>query len=719
MAHKHRLAVALVSLCCLQAASAWGLGLGNLTLESFLNEPLRARVNLLDVNDLGEDQIRIRLATSEDFDRMGVDRAYFLTSIKFDVEIDSDGRGYILLTSDEPVLEPYLDFIVEARWPSGRLLRNYTVLVDPPAFDDRSPVVSASRQVTDTQAESESESPAATSTGTEVRSSGDEVDLRESGLAPGAMPERSYGAEAAAEPQPGSRYMIRRDETLWTIAQRARPEGATVQQTMLDIQRLNPDAFIDGNINQIKAGYIVYLPASGEISSEDVAAALAQVQQQNADWREGRPGSSAAGPALRVSAGAAEPAAGAGTEAGSAAADSAAGPADTDAADTDTAASAVDTAAVLEDLERSQRERDELGQRLAAISERLETLERIVELKDSQIAALQQALDEASATADAATSGQAPAQQQAQDREAPVAAEPAAPAAAAPREEPPPPQESGSWLYILAAAVMAGLLALLFWRRRKQHEEDMAAEDGDIPLAAAPMPANRKPPDAFAGVQLQDQALEVDHSEELTSREPQSIKEPPAATAASQRGYGERKYDQYASDVDAGDALAEADIYIAYGRFPQAMELLRKAVAADPDNTAYRMKLLELAVETGEHNEASEQFAQLQRIGDDHIVARAQALMSGVGGGFAGTGGASPASPETDSYPDRSGAVDEGEQVGSGPAADIPSVPGPEPAEASELPDLSSPRTSCPRRPICPHRLSWRRLLILLITTVI
>ena len=132
MARKRKLAAVLFSLGCIQAGSVWGLGLGELTLESFLNEPLKAKVDLLNTGGLHSDEIRVRLATAEDFDRMGVDRAYFLTGIKFEVSVDSDGRGVILLSSDDPVLEPYLDLIVETRWPSGRLLREYTVLLDPP-----------------------------------------------------------------------------------------------------------------------------------------------------------------------------------------------------------------------------------------------------------------------------------------------------------------------------------------------------------------------------------------------------------------------------------------------------------------------------------------------------------------------------------------------------------------------------------------------------------
>ena len=254
------------------------LGLGEMQLESFLNEPLQARVDLLNTGGLHEDEIRIRLATREDFEKMGVERAYFLTGIQFDVQVDDRGRARIIMTSEDPVLEPYLDFIIEARWPSGRLLREYTVLVDPPVFDQSSPVISASERVAvvegdDTPATETPDQAAAASSGTRV-------EVKKSGLAPGEMPRRDYSAQTAPTPAPGSRYMIRRDETLWEIASKAKPQGTSVHQMMLDIQRLNPDAFIDGNINRVKAGYIVYLPDSDDISSADLASALAEVRQR-------------------------------------------------------------------------------------------------------------------------------------------------------------------------------------------------------------------------------------------------------------------------------------------------------------------------------------------------------------------------------------------------------------------------------------------------------
>ena len=173
--------------------------------------------------------------------------------------------------------------------------------------------------------------------------------------------------------------MIRRDETLWEIALRAKPEETSVHQTMLDIQRLNPAAFIDGNINRIKAGYIIYLPSASDISSDNFSAAQEEVRQQNQDWRDGVVRESpVAGPSLRISA-------------DSTAEDLSTGN-DAEGPVTSTSAS---VGGVLEDAER---ERVDLAERVIAMEQQVETLERIVSLKDDQIAALQAALTEADPT---------------------------------------------------------------------------------------------------------------------------------------------------------------------------------------------------------------------------------------------------------------------------------------------------------------------------------
>jgi pilus assembly protein FimV len=618
------------------------LGLGEMKLESFLNEPLKASVDLLNLGALHEDEVKIRLATSEDFDKLGLERAYFLTNISFEVVADDRGGARIIISSEEPVLEPYLDFIVEARWPSGRLLREYTVLIDPPVFSPATPVVSASERVEEVERIA-----APAKKNEQTTTSGTQVDVRDSDLAPGAMPHRGYNASTANTPTPGSQYMISRDQTLWEIASQAKPDGASVHQTMLDIQRLNPDAFINGNINRIKAGYIIYLPSADDISSADLSSALSEVRQQNEAWREGRDRELYAnsGPSLRISA-----------EPEDATVETSTGTPGSGAATAATVdqESAPGGSSVAAGGEMPAPASADGAERMAALQEQLETLQRIVSLKDDQIAALQNALADAGGTdtsavepaleegapallegvevtevedvvTEPATEEQAVSQTVAGEETEAAAPPPSespkpTPAATKPAAEREAPASGESWtsylLYIVGAAILA-VLGFMFARRRGADDED----------SAATLRADAEN-DAFSDVRLQDHNLEIEsETDDEEPGEPQ-----PAPVSRNNRGYGEHKHDEYASDIDAADALAEADIYIAYGRHPQAIDLLNNALAGEPGNPVYRLKLLEIYVELNNRVAATAQLKKIQSLGDPDSTARAESLMDGLGG---------------------------------------------------------------------------------------
>ena len=631
-----KFAAVVFSLGCVHTSSVLGLGLGEMTLGSYLNEPLNAQVDLLNVGGLHQDQIKVRLATTDDFKRMGVDRAYFLTSITFDVEIDDNGRARIVITSEDPVLEPYLDFIVEARWPSGRLLREYTVLVDPPVFDQSNPVISASRRVAEVDGEPE---PAKKKSVTSSTSSttGTRVDVRDSNLAPGEMPNRAFNSATSPAPVAGTRYMIHRDDTLWDIASSARPAGASVAQTMLDIQRMNPKAFIGGNINRIKAGYIVYLPDENDISSSDLSRALTEVRKQNEAWREGKTTEPdySSGPSLRISAEPDEP---------------------DEAAAGGSAASASMAAndAAMEDMEVAGLERVELEDRLSSMEQQVETLQRIVNLKDEQIAALQGALAEGETAADVEMpstdavgldvlegkiddssiedsmplegepelavleTGEVIAAVPVEDVEevAEVVVEEPAPTADTASSTAPQEDSPGffSNLWFVFGAVVLAVLGFIFMRRR-------GGDDDDDTIELEPSPAG----DVFADVELTEQPLEVEEEVEAAVLADELDEEGPVS---SSRGYGERKHDEYASD-EASDALAEAEIYIAYGRYPQAIDLLKNALGSDPVNAGYRLKLLQLYMETGNRTAAIAELSELESIGDADSIAAGQAALNG------------------------------------------------------------------------------------------
>lgn len=651
-----KLAAIAFSLGCLHAGSLMALGLGEIKLESFLNEPLKASIDLLNMGGLHPDEIKIRLGTSDDFDKLGLDRAYFLTSIKFEVADNGSGGARIVISSEEAVLEPYLDFIVEARWPSGRLLREYTVLVDPPVFTEGARVVSASQRVEEVEGiaapAKKNSNAAASGTGAndddatlgdwgteEGSTSGTRVNVHESNLAPGEMPQRGYNAATSSSPTPGSRYMIGRDQTLWGIASRAKPAGASVHQTMLDIQRLNPDAFINGNINRIKAGYIIYLPSSGDISSADVSTTLAEVREQNAAWREGRDvqATAAKRPSLRISAEPEEAAETANATAPAQGTDQPLAAGKSPPAGSTTAAAPVNTAPL---------GTADAQERLAAIEEQLATLQRIVSLKDDQIAALQSAL--ANAGAAVGEQGAAGAAANIGDAQvapavAPVPAEggPVAentgsavpdavpeplstatvdtqtaapePAKTVPPKAPPATASNADWmsylLYVLGALAL-GVAGFVFSRRRGGDEPETIATRHTAPKD-----------DVFSDVQLKHQSISV----EAPDRDADEYKL--TASGRDNRGYGERKHDEYASDIDAADALAEADIYIAYGRHQQAIDLLNNALATEPGNPVYRLKLLEIYTERNNHAAAASQLTKIRSIGDADSIARAESLM--------------------------------------------------------------------------------------------
>jgi pilus assembly protein FimV len=651
------------------------LGLGEIKLESFLNEPLRATIDLVNMGGLHADEIKVRLGTSDDFDRLGLERAYFLTSIKFEVSDSGSGGARIILSTEEAVLEPYLDFIVEARWPSGRLLREYTVLVDPPVFAQGSQVVSASQRVEEvegiaapqareqaaaTGAQVDEDDPAIGNWGTtDNGAGGTRVQMRDSDLPPGAMPQRNYGSAASSAPTPGSRYMIGRDQTLWGIASRAKPAGASVHQTMLDIQRLNPDAFINGNINRIKAGYIIYLPTAEDISAADVSSTIAQVREQNAAWSEGRDAqlNATKRPSLTITAEPEEPAAADGVQS-----TPPAPVADTRAAavgkpstsPASTATGAVDAASLTT---------ADAQQRLAAIEEQLATLQRIVTLKDDQIAALQGALANAGVTAPveaaagpiadvetppAAADGPANVPVEGApvaDSNADIAAAPVAESIPASETaavaEPEPASTAGtqqslpelpttsaqpeasatasdsSWmsylLYALGALVLVGVGGFMFSQRRKSEAQATGSERNA---------ALRE--DVFSDVRLKEQTIT------LESPERELEEQSPTISSRNNRGYGERKHDEYASDVDAADAIAEADIYIAYGRHQQAIDLLNSALATESSNPVYRLKLLEIYTELNNRTGAESQFAQILASGNADSIARAETLMEAL-----------------------------------------------------------------------------------------
>ena len=243
----------VAALAALFAHAGWTLGLGNTSLHSHLNEPLWAELLLLDADGLDPADIKVGLASQQDFERLGVDRAYFLTGIVFDVKV-VDATLVALMTTKMPLREPYLNFVVEARWPEGRLLREYTLLIDlPPTMTEATVGISAQRSSREAALSERRASATESSTADVIR--------------------------------PGGNYLVRNADTLWRIASTAKPESITIEQAMLSIVLLNPEAFDRENVNGLKSGYFLNLPTAGDISIS-ARDARKEVSSQNAAWSD-------------------------------------------------------------------------------------------------------------------------------------------------------------------------------------------------------------------------------------------------------------------------------------------------------------------------------------------------------------------------------------------------------------------------------------------------
>ena len=238
------------------ASHTLGLSLGSAIAESSVNQPLSLRIEILELGEIRADDVSIQMASTEDFIRLGVDPLEVLSSVSFLTQETSDGV-YILLTSSEIIREPLLSFVLETRWPRGRLLSEYRVSLDLPVYSGADQVENRLQQPL-----------------TNIVDSSESINEAGSILAESEAEQTNLSGQDVIETNDGS--------TLIRIARQIRPdETVTLQQTMIAIQSLNPEAFADGNINRLLTGQVLRVPTKDEISAFDAESAFAEVSRQN------------------------------------------------------------------------------------------------------------------------------------------------------------------------------------------------------------------------------------------------------------------------------------------------------------------------------------------------------------------------------------------------------------------------------------------------------
>jgi pilus assembly protein FimV len=315
----------LVAPFLLLSLQVWALGLGDIRLSSALNEPLRAEIELLAATPEELNNLTVQLASQDTFQRYDLDRPNFLTTLEFEVVRSGSADGNIVrVTSTEPITEPFITFLVEASWSRGRLLREYTLLLDPPTFApppstpqaeavtaptrsapadsgqiDRpaprqeTPPPPAEQPVVRAPVQAPAETPAPAPA--ETQTSPVPSPAPEPAPEPIPDPIQEPAPEPAAAPSSQPAFLtgfpdevqVVRGDTLWGITQRVRPDSnMTINQMMLAIYEANPEAF-EGNINRLRAGVTLRVPEADDVFRINRADAYNEVLRQENEWLGG------------------------------------------------------------------------------------------------------------------------------------------------------------------------------------------------------------------------------------------------------------------------------------------------------------------------------------------------------------------------------------------------------------------------------------------------
>ncbi|MDO7897102.1 FimV/HubP family polar landmark protein [Pseudomonas citrulli] len=621
MVQVRKLVLAIAAASALSSGMAQALGLGELTLKSTPNQPLVAEIELLDVQQLTAAEVVPSLASPEDFAKAGVDRQAFLNDLTFTPVINANGKSVLRVTSSRPLSEPMVKFLVQVMWPNGRLLRDYSVLLDPSKFSPQA--ADAAR----------------------------------------AKPSQAVSTPVTGATKP-SQYTTTPRDTLWEIAAKVR-NGGSVQQTMLAIQALNPNAFINGNINLLKTGQVLRLPDAVQSTALPQPQAIAEVAAQNAAWRSGRRGVAGAGQqqldATRRGGGEGAPAQAPGRDNLSLVSAEAAKAGKGKGAAGDAQALSNKLAVTQESLDSARRDNEELKSRMADLQSQLDKLQRLIELKNNQLAKMQAegaAVPPAGEAAPAMSAQLTPAPTApAPSAQAPTTApEPAAPAPAATPQATPPvapvepvPAASNEQKYndLLTNPVLLGLvgggvlilllLLLLLARRRKAQQEAekhlrMARaleEEADF------SPELDLPPSSFEGIEVPPPSVKL---EPKPAPAPVPKPAPLVAPVIVSPPIAAPLVAPAAEPSD--DVLPLAQSHIDRGRLNQAADLLEQGIKAEPQRSDLRLKLMEVYGQQGDRDAFVAQERQLVANGDNYaqveqLKSRFPAMVVATGAGLA------------------------------------------------------------------------------------
>ncbi len=596
--HNSKLKQITVALCmALLPITVFAAGLGKLNVSSGLGEPLVADIELLSVTPEELNSIIAAIASEEAYTVQGIEKPASHNTIKVEVAKNSSGAPILKLKSSQPISEPFLDMLIQVDWASGRLLREYTVLLDPPGYTGEADTNSGAAQTT--QAPMIKPSSTANDTQMADAPSGIKKSKRRAKSQPTEVMVNDGSSDVS-----GQEYMTQRGDSLAKIAQSMKPEGVSLDQMLVGLYQANPDAFDAKNMNRLKVGKIIRQPSEQELTGIARQDASKEVKVQSANWNAYR--NKLAGIVAESAPSDTETdAQSAGGKIKSAAEDKSA-PAAIGAKDVvklssgesestkqgasgDIKVLQAKIAALQEENTAREKSVKEAQDRTAALEKQIEDMQKLLAIKSGAMSDMQKQAEMQAAADSAKANADATKPVELAQAEQPVAIVPAEPVAEAPvvtevpvAVEPPkkPPVQAApepvaetSFLDGLDLPLLgsgAGLLALLgggWMFLRNKRKRNLADFEQGI-MTSGGLKANT----VFGNTS----GTNVDTGD--TS----------FLTDFSQSANGGM------IDTNDVDPIAEAEVYMAYGRDAQAEEILKDAITKEPKRYELHLKLLEM-----------------------------------------------------------------------------------------------------------------------------
>jgi len=607
----HKSKINKISLAvCLAFMPIYGLaaGLGKLSVNSGLGEPLKAEIDLLSVTPDELSSLTAVIASEEAYALQGIPRLGVHGNIKVELAKNPDGSPVLRLRSLQPIDDPYLDMLIQVDWASGRLLREYTILLDPPGYK---------QSINEERATSVINKPGSAATGNISTQSGAYAATASRPAPAKAKSPKKSGTKNTKDSEPTEssagatesyELTTQRGDTLNTIAKGVQVEGISLDQMLVGLFEANKTAFVDGNMNRLKVGQIVKIPSKETLSAISPKQATQEVKVHSENWnayRNSLAGNVMAAPATEESE-RKQSASGKIASAEDKAAPVKSGPQDVvklsaggkTAAQGGKSSAEADAKVLALQEEATAREKalKEAHERTTALESQIADMQKLLALKSQTMADMQKNADAAAKPADAKPVEQAqPAQAAALPDAAPAApeganadqpaAEPAKQVAPAAEAKKPvvvkapvqaPPEEEPSFLASLLESVNlfmlggAGGVALLgagwVYLRNKRRKELDSFERGI--LTSGGLRANT----VFGN----------------TTGNATSSADTSFLTDFAQSADGGM------IDTNDVDPIAEAEVYMAYGRDAQAEEILKDAISKEPKRYELHLKLLEM-----------------------------------------------------------------------------------------------------------------------------